>query len=188
MRSLSSARHRSSAPAADWLLERRKRAERALTTVVASSYLLGVPTRRMEKLVETLGITRLSKSQVSVMAKELDGHVESFRSRPLDAGPYTFIAAEALVLKVREGGRVVNVHALLATGVNADGHREILAMQVTSGEDGAGWLAFFRDLTARGLSGVRLVTSDAHAGLVAAIGATLPGRAGRDAAPTPPRI
>ena len=159
----------------DWLLEHRKRAERALTTVVATCYLLGVSTRRMEKLVETLGITRLSKSQVSVMAKELDAQVESFRSRPLDAGPYTFVAADALVLKVREGGRVVNVHALLATGVNADGHREILGLQVTSGEDGAGWLAFFRDLTARGLTGVKLVTSDAHAGLVAAIGATLPG-------------
>ena len=159
----------------DWLLERRKRAERALTTVVATCYLLGVSTRRMEKLVETLGITRLSKSQVSVMAKELDEHVASFRSRPLDAGPYTFVAADALVLKVREGGRVVNVHALLATGVNADGHREILGLDVTSGEDGAGWLAFFRDLTARGLTGVALVTSDAHAGLVAAIGATLPG-------------
>ncbi len=129
----------------------------------------------MEKLVETLGITRLSKSQVSVMARELDEHVESFRTRPLDAGPYTFVAADALVLKVREGGRVVNVHALLATGVNADGHREILGLQVTSAEDGAGWLAFFRDLSARGLSGVRLVTSDAHTGLVAAIGATLPG-------------
>ena len=129
----------------------------------------------MEKLVETLGITRLSKSQVSVMGKELDEHVESFRTRPLDAGPYTFIAADALVLKVREGGRVVNVHALLATGANADGHREILGLQVTSGEDGAGWLAFFRDLIARGLTGVKLVTSDAHAGLVAAIGATLPG-------------
>ncbi len=159
----------------DWLLERRKRAERALTTVVATCYLLGVSTRRMEKLVETLGITRLSKSQVSVMAKELDEHVESFRSRPLDAGPYTFVAADALVLKVREGGRVVGVHALLATGVNADGHREILGLHVTSGEDGAGWLAFFRDLTARGLTGVKLVTSDAHTGLVAAIGATLPG-------------
>ena len=159
----------------DWLLERRRRAERALTTVVATCYLLGVSTRRMEKLVETLGITRLSKSQVSVMAKELDAQVESFRTRPLDAGPYTFVAADALVLKVREGGRVVNVHALLATGVNADGHREILGLQVTSGEDGAGWLAFFRDLTARGLSGVKLVTSDAHAGLVAAIGATLAG-------------
>ena len=92
-------------------------------------------------------------------------------------GPYTFVAADALVLKVREGGRVVNVHALLATGVNADGHREILGLQVTTAEDGAGWLAFFRDLTARGLSGVALVTSDAHRGLVEAIGATLPGAA-----------
>src|SRR3954462_13658694 len=159
----------------DWLLERRRRAERALTTVVATCYLLGVSTRRMEKLVDALGITRLSKSQVSVMAAELDAQVGEFRSRPLDAGPYTFVAADALVLKVREGGRVVNVHALVATGVNADGHREILGLQVTSAEDGAGWLGFFRDLTARGLTGVRLVTSDAHAGLVAAIGAALPG-------------
>ena len=159
----------------DWLLERRKRAEAALTSVVATCYLLGVSTRRMDKLVESLGITRLSKSQVSVMARDLDDHVASFRTRPLDAGPYTFVAADALVLKVREGGRVVNVHALLATGVNADGHREILGLQVTSAEDGAGWLSFFRDLTARGLSGVRLVTSDAHRGLVDAIGATLPG-------------
>jgi putative transposase len=159
----------------DWLLERRRRAERALTTVVATCYLLGVSTRRMEKLVESLGITRLSKSQVSTMAAELDAHVADFRTRPLDQGPYTFLAADALVLKVREGGRVVNVHALLATGVNADGHREILGLQVTSAEDGAGWLGFFRDLTARGLTGVRLVTSDAHRGLVDAIGATLPG-------------
>jgi putative transposase len=161
----------------DWLLERRRRAEAALVSVVATSYLLGVSTRRMEKLVETLGITRLSKSQVSVMAKDLDAQVEAFRTRPLDAGPYTFLAADALVLKVREGGRTVNVHALLAVAVNADGFREILGLQVTSTEDGAGWLAFFRDLTARGLSGVALVTSDAHRGLVEAIGATLPGAA-----------
>jgi putative transposase len=159
----------------EWLLERRRRAESALVSVVATSYLLGVSTRRMEKLVEQLGITRLSKSQVSEMAKDLDGQVEAFRSRPLDAGPYTFVAADALVLKVREGGRTVNVHALLATGVNADGYREILGLHVTSAEDGAGWLAFFRDLVARGLSGVALVTSDAHRGLVEAIGATLPG-------------
>ena len=159
----------------DWLLERRKRAEAALTSVVATCYLLGVSTRRMEKLVESLGVTRLSKSQVSIMARDLDEQVEQFRTRPLDASPYTFIAADALVLKVREVGRVVNVHALLATGVNADGHREILGLQVTSAEDGAGWLGFFRDLTARGLSGVKLVTSDAHAGLVSAVGATLPG-------------
>jgi len=107
----------------DPLLERRRRAEAALVTVVATSYLLGVSTRRMEKLVETLGITRLSKSQVSVMAKDLDEQVESFRTRPLDAGPYTFLAADALVLKVREGGRTVNVHAV---GVNRDGFRACL--------------------------------------------------------------
>src|SRR6187431_1675067 len=160
----------------EWLLERRKRAERALTSVVATCYLLGVSTRRMDRLVQSLGITGLSKLQVSVMATELDEHVEQFRTRPLtDAGPFTFVAADALVLKVREGGRVVPVHALVATGVNADGHREILGLQVTTAEDGAGWLGFFRDLVARGLTGVRLVTSDAHAGLVAAIGATLPG-------------
>jgi len=145
----------------EWLLERRKRAERALTSVVATCYLLGVSTRRMDRLVQALGITGLSKSQVSVMAKELDEHVEQFRTRRLDeAGPFTFLAADALVLKVREGGRVVPVHVLVATGVNADGHREILGVQVTTSEDGAG---------------VKLVTSDAHAGLVAAIAATLPG-------------
>jgi putative transposase len=145
--------------------------------VVATCYLLGVSTRRMERLVESLGVTRLSKSQVSVMARELDEAVEAFRTRPLDAGPYTFVAADALVLKVREAGRVVGVHTLIATGVNAEGYREILGIQVTSAEDGAGWLAFFRDLVARGLSGVALVTSDAHPGLVAAIGATVPGAA-----------
>jgi putative transposase len=162
----------------EWLLERRKRAERALTSVVATCYLLGVSTRRMDKLVQSLGITTLSKSQVSEMAKELDAHVEEFRTRRLDdTGPFTFVAADALVLKVREGGRVVSVHALVATGVNGDGHREILGIQVTTSEDGAGWLAFFRDLTARGLSGVKLVTSDAHAGLTSAISATLPGAA-----------
>ncbi len=133
---------------------------------------LGVSTRRMEKLVETLGITRLSKSQVSEMAKDLDAQVDD-----LAAGRWaeTFVAADALVLKVREAGRTVNVHALVATGVNGEGYREILGLQITSGEDGAGWLAFFRDLTARGLAGVALVTSDAHRGLTGAIGATLPG-------------
>jgi len=161
----------------DWLLERRKRAERALISVVATSYLLGVSTRRMERLVEQLGITRLSKSQVSIMAKDLDAQVEAFRTRPLDAGPYTFLAADALTMKVREAGRVVNVACLVATGVNADGHREVLGLDVCSAESQAGWLTFFRGLTARGLSGVSLVTSDAHPGLVAAVAATLPGAA-----------
>lgn len=91
----------------DWLLQRRRRAEAALTTVVATSYLLGVSTRRMDKLVQSLGITGLSKSQVSVMAQDLDAQVEAFRTRPLDAGPYTFVAADALMIKVRENKRVV---------------------------------------------------------------------------------
>jgi len=129
----------------------------------------------MDKLVESLGITRLSKSQVSRMAQDLDEQVHAFRTRPLDAGPYTFVAADALSVKVREGGRVVNIAVMVATGVNSDGHREILGIDVSTAEDGAGWLTFFRDLTARGLTGVKLVTSDAHRGLVAAIGATLPG-------------
>jgi putative transposase len=158
-------------------LEHRRRAERALASVVATSYLLGVPARRVEKLAVSLGVTGLSKSQVSVMAGELDELVEGFRSRPLDAGPYTFVWIDALTQKVREGGRTINVHALIATGVNAGGHREILGIDVTSSEDGAGWLAFLRGLVARGLSGVQLVTSDDHAGLVNAIAAVLPGAA-----------
>jgi putative transposase len=159
----------------DWLLERRRRAEQALISVVATSYLLGVSTRRVEKLAETLGITSLSKSQVSELAKTLDAAVEEFRSRPLDGGPYRFVQADAITIRVREGGRTVLVHGLIATGVNADGKREVPGFDVTSAEDGAGWLAFFRGLLARGLSGVVLVTSDAHPGLVAAIQATLPG-------------
>jgi putative transposase len=124
----------------DWLLERRRRAEAALVSVVATSYLLGVSTRRMEKLVETLGISRLSKSQVSQMARDLDGQVEAFRTRPLDAGPYAFLAADALVLKVREGGRTVNVHALIATAVNAEGYREILGLHSAAPRTGpVGW-------------------------------------------------
>ena len=161
----------------DWLLERHRRAEAALTTVVAACYLLGVSTRRMDKLVRTLGITGLSKSKVSEMAKDLDEQVAAFRTRPLNEGPYTFVAADALTMKVRESGRVVKVAVMVATGVNADGYREILGVQASSTESGAGWLAFFRDLVARGLTKqgtVGLVTSDAHTGLVEAIGATLP--------------
>jgi putative transposase len=161
----------------DWLLQHRRRAEQALVSVVATSYLLGVSTRRVEKLVEQLGVRQLSKSQVSEMAQHLDVQVEAFRNRPLDSSHYTFVWMDALVIKVREGGRTVNVHALVAVGVNADGGREVLGLDVCSDEDGAGWLAFLRSLTARGLSGVRLVISDAHRGLVAAIGAALPGAA-----------
>ncbi len=118
----------------DWLLERRKRAETALITVVADCYLAGVSTRRMDKLVKTLGINSLSRSQVSRMAGELDEHVHQFRHRPLaEAGPFIFVAADALTMKVREGGRVINAVCLVATGVNADGHREVLGLRVATG-------------------------------------------------------
>jgi len=160
----------------EWLLERRKRAESALITVVADCYLAGVSTRRMDKLVKTLGIDSLSKSQVSRMAADLGQAVEEFRHRPLDAaGPFTFVAADALTMKVREGGRVINAVVLVATGVNGDGHREVLGMRVATSETGPAWNEFFADLVARGLTGVRLVTSDAHAGLREAIAANLPG-------------
>src|SRR5690348_12242211 len=161
----------------DWLLQHRRRAEQALVSVVATSYLLGVSTRRVEKLAEQLGVKQLSKSQVSEMAQHLDAQVEAFRNRPLDSAHYTFVWLDALTIKVREHGRIVNVHALVAVGVNADGGREVLGLDVCSDEDGAGWLAFLRSLTARGLSGVRLVISDAHRGLVSAVGAALPGAA-----------
>jgi len=162
----------------DWLLERRKRAEAALISVVATCYLLGVSTRRMDKLVQTLGITSLSKSQVSRMAAELDEQVTAFRTRPLAAaGPFSFVAADALTMKVREHGRVVNAVVLVATGVNADGHREVLGVKVATSETGQAWNAFFADLVARGLHGVLLITSDAHPGLVEAIAANLPGTA-----------
>src|SRR5438874_12890857 len=94
------------------------------------------------------------------MATYLDAQVEAFRNRSLDAGPYTLVRMDALTGKVREGGRTVNVHALIAVGVNGDGQREALGLEVASHEDGAGWLGFLRALTARGLAGVRLVISE----------------------------
>ena len=158
----------------DWLLERRTLAERALTTVIATCYLKGVSTRRMNDLVASLGINNLSKSQVSDMAKDLDQMVEDFRTRPLDTGPYLYVSCDALTMKVREGGRVVKTSVLLATGVNAEGYRELLGMQVATSESVASWTGFFRDLKARGLDQVYLVTSDAHLGIQHAISDVLP--------------
>jgi transposase-like protein len=159
----------------EWLLEPRRRAERALVTVIAQAYLAGVSTRRVEGLVQTLGISHLSKSQVSVMAKSLDGMVDEFRNRPLDGSPYTYLWVDALTQRCRDGGRVVNVCTAIATGVNADGQREILGIDVFTAEDGAAWTSFLRSLLARGLAGVRLVISDDHRGLKQAIAAVLPG-------------
>src|SRR6266511_2033168 len=159
----------------DWLLQPRRRAEQAFVSVIADAYLAGVSTRRVEKLVQQLGVERMSKSQVSRLAKSLDQIVEDFRTRPLDGAPYAYVTLDALVVKCREGGRTVNACVVHAVGVNRDGFRESLGLDVVTAEDGAAWLSFIRGLVARGLSGVKLVTSDAHPGLVDAIAATLPG-------------
>ena len=161
----------------EWLLEPRRRAERALVAVIAECYLAGVSTRRVDGLVQTLGIAGISKSQVSELARTLDEGVTAFRNRPLDGGPYTYVWVDALTQKCREGGRIVNVATVVATGVNADGHREILGIDVITTEDGTGWTVFLRGLVARGLAGVQLVISDAHVGLTQAIAAVLPGAA-----------
>jgi putative transposase len=158
----------------DWLLMPRKRSEQALVAAIADAYLAGVSTRRVDKLVRTLGIEGISKSEVSRLVASLDEVVSAFRDRPLE-GPYPLLMLDALVVKAREGGRICNVAALHAVGVNADGRRESLGLELITAEDGAGWTAFLRSLVARGLSGVVLVTSDAHQGLVDAIAATLPG-------------
>jgi transposase-like protein len=158
-----------------WLLEPRRGAERALVAVVAECYVRGVSTRRVEGLVQTLGIESLSRSQVSRMAKELDVEVAVFRSRPLENGPYTYVSLDAMTQKVREQGRIVNVAVVIAVGVNVEGHREVLGFDVITTEDGAGWLAFLRGLVARGLAGTTLVISDAHPGLVDAVRSTLTG-------------
>jgi putative transposase len=161
----------------EWLLQPRRRAERAMTAVIAEAYLAGVSTRRVEALVQAMGIQGISKSQVSELARSLDEMVEAFRGRPLDEGPYAYLWLDALSQRCREGGRVVNVATVVATGVNADGHREILGVDVFTSEDGAAWTSFLRGLVARGLGGVRLVVSDSHPGLKAAIAAVLPGAA-----------
>ena len=132
-------------------------------------------TRRVDDLIKALGCDGISSSQVSRICEQLDEVVESFLGRPLDGGPYPYVWLDGLTQKVREGGRIVNVCVVVATGVNAEGQREILGMDVGTSEDGAFWLAFLRSLTARGLSGVELVTSDAHQGLKNAIAAVFAG-------------
>ena len=159
-----------------WLLEPRRRAEKALTSVVVEAYVQGVSTRRVEDLVQSLGIEKMSKSHVSALAKELDSSVKAFRERKLE-GRFPYLWLDALYFKSREGGRIANVAALIAVGVNEDGHREVLGIDVVTTEDGAGWLAFLRGLKARGLRGVELVISDAHQGLKDAIHSVLRGAA-----------
>jgi len=159
----------------DSLLEPRRRSEKALLNVIAESYVLGVSTRKVERLVQQLGIDGISKSQVSEIAKQLDTLVNDFRNRPLSGSEYEFVWLDAIAIKVREGGRVDNISVVVATGVNSDGYREVLGIDVFTGECEAAWLEFLRSLVNRGLSGVELVISDAHSGLVAAIRTACPG-------------
>lgn len=156
------------------LLEPRRRAERALVGVVQEAYVQGVSTRRVDELVKALGMTGISKSQVSRLCEELDAEVERFRSRRLGE-EYPYVWLDATFLKVRQEGRVVSTAVVLAIGVTATGEREVLGLDVGPSEDGGFWLQFLRSLVSRGLKGVRLVTSDSHQGLKNAIAATLSG-------------
>lgn len=156
------------------LLEPRRRGERALVAVVQEAYVNGISTRRVDDLVKALGMTGISKSQVSRLCQALDTEVERFRTRKLD-GSYAYCQLDATFVKVRQEHRVVSMAVVIAVGVNQDGQREVLGLDVGPSEDGAFWLAFLRSLVARGLNGVKLVTSDAHEGLKAAIRSVLQG-------------
>jgi transposase-like protein len=157
-------------------LEARRRSEQALVAVVAEAYVQGVSTRKVEALVQTLGISGLSKSEVSRMCAALDAQAEAFRTRRLDA-VYPYLWVDARYEKVREDGRVQSMAVLIAYGVRADGVREVLGLDVGNTEDVVFWRAFFHSLVARGLRGVQLVISDAHTGLKQAIAEVFVGAA-----------
>ena len=157
-------------------LEPRRRAEQALVAVVAEAYVQGVSTRKVETLVQALGIAGLSKSEVSRLAATLDEQVAAFRTRRLDA-EYPYVWLDARYEHVREGGRVVSMAVIVAYGVRADGVREVLGLEVGLSEDVALWRSFFQGLVGRGLKGVQLVISDAHPGLKQAIAEVFVGAA-----------
>jgi transposase-like protein len=160
------------------LLEPRRRIDRALWAVVMEAYVHGVSTRKVDDLVSALGIDAgLSKSEVSRICGELDGVVAAFRDRPLGHAAFPYVFLDATYVKAHEGASVVAKAIVVATGVTRTGDREVLGLAVGDSEDGAFWTAFLRSLRARGLTGVRLVISDAHEGLKAAIGAVLLGAA-----------
>jgi putative transposase len=156
------------------LLEPRRRAERALLAVVQEAYIQGVSTRRVDALVQALGMEGISKSQVSRLCQALDQEVERFRSRLL-LDPFPYVWLDATFVKVRQHGHVVSMAVVVATGVTSRGEREVLGLDVGPSEDAAFWQQFLRALVGRGLSGVRLVISDAHAGLAQAIATVLQG-------------
>jgi transposase-like protein len=155
-------------------LEPRRRAERALIAVIQSAYVQGVSTRKVDDLVQALGLGGIDKSKVSRMCKELDEAVTAFRNRPLEK-EYPYLWLDGLYLKVRQNHRIVNMAVVIAIGVRESGERDILAVDIGASEEGAFWTAFLRSLVARGLQGVQLVISDAHKGLKEAIETVLTG-------------
>ena len=158
------------------LLQPRRRTEQALVTVVQEAYVHGVSTRKVDDLVKALGLDGISKSEVSRICAELDPVVEAFRTRPL-TGEYPYLWVDATYHKVRVEGRVVSQATVVAIGVTFEGERQVLGVDVGASEDRSFWTAFLRGLVKRGLSGVRLVISDAHQGLKQAISTVLTGAA-----------
>jgi putative transposase len=148
-------------------LEPRRASEKALTAVIQEAYVQGVSTRSVDDLVKAMGMTGISKSQVSRLCAEIDERVKAFLDRPIE-GSWPYLWIDATYVKVREGGRIVSVAVIIAVGVNGDGRREVLGMAVGPSEAEPFWSKFLRSLTRRGLRGVKLVISDAHEGLKAA--------------------
>jgi transposase-like protein len=149
-------------------LEPRRLAEKALTAVIQEAYVQGVSTRSVDELVQAMGMSGISKSQVSRLIVEIDDRVKAFLSRPIE-GDWPYVWLDTTYVKVRQNGRIVSVAVIIAVGVNTDGRREVLGMQIGASEAETFWTGFLRSLTRRGLRGVKLVISDAHEGLKAAI-------------------
>jgi putative transposase len=154
-------------------LEPRRMAEKALTAVIQEAYVQGISTRSVDDLVKAMGMSGISKSQVSRLCEEIDGKVKAFLDRPIE-GDWPYLWIDATYLKVRRGGRIVSVAVIIAVGVNADGRREVLGMEIGTSEAEPIWTEFLRKLTRRGLRGVKLVVSDAHEGLRACAGPRSP--------------
>jgi putative transposase len=153
-------------------LEPRRMAEKALTAVIQEAYIQGVSTRSVDDLVKAMGMSGISKSQVSRLCEEIDVKVKAFLDRPIE-GEWPYIWIDATYLKVRRGGRIVSVAAIIAVGVNADGRREVLGLEVGTSEAEPIWTEFLRKLTRRGLRGVKLVISDAHESIKTAVSKVL---------------
>ena len=155
-------------------IERFKRSERALISVIQQAFIAGVSTRKMENVLAGMGVENLSKSQISELCKELDTIAEEFRSRPLTER-YPYVWLDALYEKARVEGHIVSNAVVIAYGVKASGYREVIAVDVVDTESKESWTTFLRGIRKRGLSGTKLVVSDAHEGLKAAIGTVMPG-------------